>query len=107
MSNNISKVTIHWIELDVLGGLAAVLMIVNHVGYQTLDQNHIDGSWSANIVFIGSFAPVLFFFITGVGYGLQSSQKKKVGHWYVTLNKVVILVFAVLRLNAKVGKKLT
>jgi hypothetical protein len=37
---------------------------------------------------------VLFFFVTGVGYGIQSSQKKKANHWYVTFNKVIILWLA-------------
>jgi len=94
MTNNTHKVGIHWQELDILRGLAAVLMIVNHLGYETLAPNQLNGSLLGNLVFIGSFAPVLFFFVTGVGYGIQSSKKKKANQWYLTLNKLVVLVLA-------------
>ena len=94
MTNNTQKVSIHWKELDILRGLAALLMIVNHLGYKTLAPSLTEGGLSGNLLFLGSFAPVLFFFVTGVGYGLQSSQKKKASHWYVILNKVLVLVLA-------------
>lgn len=93
-SSDTDKKVIHWRELDILRGSAAVMMIVNHLGYQTLAPSQLDGSFVGNIVFVGSFAPVLFFFVTGVGYGLQSSQRKKADRWYVTLNKVAILILA-------------
>lgn len=82
-----------WRELDILRGLAALLMIVNHLGNETLAPQLTQGGLTANLLFIGSAAPVLFFFVTGVGYGVQASQRKK-GHWYATLNKVAILVLA-------------
>lgn len=104
MTDNTYKKSIHWRELDVLRGLAALLMIVNHLGYKTLNPNQIDGSLAGNLVFIGSFAPVIFFFVTGVGYGIQSSQRKKAGHWYVTLNKVTILVLADLLMHWSGGR---
>ncbi|AFZ22143.1 hypothetical protein Mic7113_6569 (plasmid) [Allocoleopsis franciscana PCC 7113] len=31
--------SIHWTELDVLRGLAALLMILNHLGYKILAPN--------------------------------------------------------------------
>jgi len=93
MKNHTYKGIIPWIELDVLRGLAALLMVVNHVGYKALYPSQIDGSLSGNLVFIGSFAPVIFFFVSGVGSGIQP-RRKKASHWYVTLNKVVILFFA-------------
>lgn len=103
MTRNNHKVSIHWRELDVLRGLAALLMVVNHVGYKTLNPNQIESSLSENLLFIGSFAPVIFFFVTGVGYGIQSSQRKKASHWYVTLNKVIILVLADLLMHWSAG----
>lgn len=104
MKNNTHKASIHWRDLDVLRGLAAILMIVNHLGYKTLNPNQIDGGLAGNIVFIGSFAPVLFFFVTGVGCGIQSLQKKKASHWYITLNKVVVLIIADLLMHWSQGR---
>lgn len=71
MIENNHKVSIRWQEIDVLRDLAAILMVVNHVGYKTLDPHQLNGSLAGNLVFIGSFAPVIFFFVTGVGYGIQ------------------------------------
>ena len=105
-NNHPSKVTIHWKELDVLRGLAALLMIVNHVGYNTLHPNAIDGTLGGSLLFISSFAPVLFFFVTGLGYGIQSSQKKKLGHWYVIVNKLIILLLADLLIHWSNGRLL-
>jgi uncharacterized membrane protein len=104
MTNHPHKVTIHWKELDVLRGLAALLMIVNHVGYETLHSNAIDGTLGASLLFISSFAPVLFFFVTGLGYGIQSSQKKKLGHWHVIFNKLIILFLADLLMHWSNGR---
>lgn len=94
MKNTNQEGSIHWIELDLLRGLAALLMIVNHLGVRTLDPKVIEGSLAGSILFISSCAPVVFFFVTGVGYGVQSSHRKKGSHWYATLNKVAVLVLA-------------
>lgn len=104
MTNNTQKTSIHWKELDILRGLAALLMIVNHLGYKTLSPNVIEGSLAGSLLFVGSFAPVLFFFVTGVGYGLQSSQKKKASHWYVIFNKLIVLVLADLLMHWSEGR---
>src|SRR4028118_1321384 len=104
MTNNTPKVSIHWTELDILRGLAALLMIVNHLGYKILAPHLIDGRVAGSFLFISSFAPVLFFFVTGVGYGIQSSQKKKASHWYVVFNKVIILVLADLLMHWSEGR---
>lgn len=85
---------IHWIELDILRGLAALMMILNHLGYKTLESNLVDSGLAGSLLFITGFAPVLFFFVTGVGYGIQSSRKKKTSSWYGILNKFFILVLA-------------
>jgi uncharacterized membrane protein len=99
-----TKERVHWTELDVLRGLAALLMIVNHAGYKILAENLTDSGLAGNLLFIGSFAPVLFFFVTGVGYGVQSSQKKKASHWSAILNKVFILVLADLLMHWSEGR---
>ncbi|HEY9890547.1 MAG TPA: heparan-alpha-glucosaminide N-acetyltransferase domain-containing protein [Candidatus Sericytochromatia bacterium] len=104
MTNNTPKVSIHWTELDILRGFAALLMIVNHLGYKILAPHLIDGRVAGSFLFISSFAPVLFFFVTGVGYGIQSSQKKKASHWYVVFNKVIILVLADLLMHWSEGR---
>jgi uncharacterized membrane protein len=99
-----TKERVHWPELDVLRGLAALLMIVNHAGYKILAENLTDSGLAGNLLFISSFAPVLFFFVTGVGYGVQSSQKKKASHWSAILNKVFILVLADLLMHWSEGR---
>lgn len=104
MASNTQKTSIHWQELDVLRGIAALLMIVNHLGYKTLAPNIIESKLAGSLLFVGSFAPVLFFFITGVGYGIQSSQKKKPGHWYVIFNKLIVLVLADLLMHWSEGR---
>ncbi|MGE5659187.1 MAG: heparan-alpha-glucosaminide N-acetyltransferase domain-containing protein [Actinomycetota bacterium] len=94
MNNSSQGSSIHWIELDALRGLAALLMIVNHLGVKTLAPNAMNSPLGSTILLISSFAPVVFFFVTGVGYGLQSQHRKKGSHWYATLNKVAVLVLA-------------
>lgn len=59
------------VELDVFRGWAAILMIVNHAGYALLSPANADAGASGLAVFLGSFAPVLFFFATGFGIGLR------------------------------------
>ncbi len=103
MKNDNQK-SIHWKELDVLRGLAALMMILNHLGYKTLSPNLVDGGLAGSLLFISSFAPVLFFFVTGVGYGIQSSRKKKTSHWYVIFNKFIILVLADLLMHWSEGR---
>ena len=103
MTNDTQK-SIHWIELDVLRGLAALMMILNHLGYKTLAPNWVDSGLAGSLLFISSFAPVLFFFVTGVGYGIQSSRKKKASHWFVILNKFIILILADLLMHWSDGR---
>jgi uncharacterized membrane protein len=84
----------YWAELDVLRGMAAVSMIVNHLGNKILYPEQLNHGLTSNLVFVGSFAPVLFFFITGVGYGLQAKKTLKTNHWAIVINKVAILIVA-------------
>jgi hypothetical protein len=63
-----------WRELDFLRAQAACFMIATHLG---VDTPASEASRSVQIlVFLGSFAPVLFFFLTGLGYGIQSASRK-------------------------------
>lgn len=63
-----SERTEYWHELDVMRGLAAAAMVLNHVGVAWLAPE--TGGLAGALSFLGSFAPVLFFFVTGWGYGL-------------------------------------
>jgi uncharacterized membrane protein len=90
-SNQVSR---YWPELDVLRGIAAVSMILNHLGYRILNPEQLSYGLTSHLVFMGSFAPVLFFFITGVGYGVQSKKPPKTNHLAIVLNKFAILILA-------------
>lgn len=94
MSNTVSQQKLSWIELDVLRGIAAIFMIVNHLGYKILSEPLTQEGLSEKIIFLGSFAPVLFFLTTGVGYGIQAHGKKPSDYWISTLYKVLILLIA-------------
>ncbi len=52
--------SLYWPELDILRGIAAVLMTFNHLGYETLNAEPLSYGSMNYVVFIGSFAPVLF-----------------------------------------------
>jgi hypothetical protein len=83
-----------WEELDLFRGIAALLMVVNHAAVRWQPDAR---AWSGTVeafFFLGSFAPVLFFFATGAGSGIQSRSAAPRGHRYGFLNKVVILFCA-------------
>ena len=94
MTEQILEKKFSWQELDILRGLAALFMIINHGGYEFLIPDLATHGVSGFIIFISSSAPVLFFFITGVGYGLQSGQKIKPNYWSDVVYKVIILILA-------------
>lgn len=79
----------HWPELDALRGLAAILMIVNHAAVRT-DPPSPSGLIAA-AGFVGSFAPVLFFFLTGLGSGVQSARRSR-GDWEVLSRAGTLLI---------------
>lgn len=78
--------------LDQLRGIAAIFMVINHFGYIAFDQNKIEIQLVKNILFITSFAPVLFFYTTGYGMGLQTNANS--GTKSKILDKVVLLFIA-------------
>lgn len=87
-------------EVDFLRGLAAVLMVVNHAGYALLSPTTASGGLSGGLIFAGSFAPVLFFFVTGVGAGLVSGRRgSALQTLWPTLDKVLLLFLADLLLT--------
>ena len=61
-----------WRELDLMRGLAAALMVLNHVAVGS--ASGVNSRTAAALAFAGSFAPVVFFFLTGLGTGVQSIQ---------------------------------
>ena len=84
----------HWKELDVLRGIAAVMMVFNHVGVKLLSPQFLESGFTEALLFVTSFAPVIFFFVTGVGTGIQSHQRKKASRWASVLTKAGILWLA-------------
>jgi hypothetical protein len=59
-------------ELDFLRGLAACLMIANHLGFASASYD--DSKLVALMTFVGGMAPVLFFLVSGLGQGVQSAS---------------------------------
>jgi hypothetical protein len=89
-------------ELDLLRGFAALLMVFNHVGYAALHPQATQQGASGAVVFLGSMAPVLFFFATGFGGGLAARP----GPWRSLADKVLLLVVADQFLGWTLGRPL-
>ncbi len=84
----------NWQELDLLRGVAAIMMVVNHAGFKLLSPELFPTTAAQTLLFISSCAPVIFFFVTGVGYGLQSAKKSSTSGWASCINKFLILILA-------------
>lgn len=84
----------HVVELDVLRGIAALLMIVNHGGYRLLSTSDATTGFVGALVFVGSFAPVVFFFATGFGVALGVNATGRAPAFASTLFKAGLLVVA-------------
>lgn len=82
------------LELDVLRGVAAILMIVNHAGYRLLSAADAASGMTGLAVFLGSFAPVVFFFATGFGIGLGVAATNRAPALGATLWKAALLILA-------------
>jgi hypothetical protein len=63
---------------DVLRATAVMAMIANHLAVRVTAGGTETGAWRI-ISELGSFAPVLFFFTTGFGYGLQAGFRQQAG----------------------------
>ncbi len=83
-----------WPELDVLRGLAGVVMVLNHAAaHWTAGPDATGLAWL--LFTVGSYAPVLFFTATGLGYGIQAEHKgPDGGHAFGFARKVAILLLA-------------
>ena len=87
-------------HLDVFRGLAALLMVLNHAGYAWLAAQHSGAGLTGLVVFAGGFAPVLFYFATGLGMG-WSGQRRAMDN--ATWAKAGLLVLADALLNWSQG----
>jgi hypothetical protein len=94
----------YWPEFDLLRGWAAVLMVINHVGLRVAPPQWVDHRVTgltlpeagpmAMVVWLGSFAPVVFFFVTGLGYGITADSAGKVKSNFGLGRKLAILFVA-------------
>lgn len=84
---------VRWDELDLLRGVAGVLMVVNHTGYKWLNAEQLADPVVSALVFAGSCAPVVFFATSGVGHGLGSGSTRAPDRLGL-LRKVAILLAA-------------
>jgi len=76
MHRQLSSLSVSLPALDVFRGWAAILMIVNHAGYRLLSaSDSTPSSLVGAMVYLGSFAPALFFFATGMGIGLSTRAR--------------------------------
>jgi hypothetical protein len=67
--------------IDQMRWVAAVLMILNHAGVRWLSAADASTGMSGFWVHIGSFAPVLFFFLVGAGVALSSQSDLRPVLW--------------------------
>jgi hypothetical protein len=88
-------------QLDVFRGFAAILMVLNHAGFQWLAPVDATTGIDGVAVFLGSAAPALFFFATGVGMGLS---RRRAVDWPGIARKVVLLLIADLFLGWSVHR---
>ncbi len=91
-------------ELDIFRGIAVLFMIYNHATYEFLPSEFNKIGISGFLTLITSFAPVLFFFATGVGYGLQNNKTIKQGYWLNIFYKVMLLMVSYQFLYWREGK---
>jgi len=82
-----------WPEIDLLRGFAVIFMLVNHSVLSW--TNYEDGNHAllSALFFVGSYAPAIFFFVTGVGYGV-AHKVGKVASFSSVFFKVIILLIA-------------
>ena len=81
-------------ELNILRGIAVAFMVVNHFAYALLSQEVLSITVINYLVDYTSFAPVLFFFVTGLGAGLRYHFKGASGINKGLLDKIILLAIA-------------
>src|SRR3954451_2939317 len=90
--------------LDLFRAAAAALMVLNHAGFALMGRDAAVQGASGLVVFLGSFAPVLFFFATGWGAGLRDRRSTKpLGD---VLDKALLLALADQFLHWRIGRPL-
>ena len=93
MTTSASPPRAHWLELDVLRMLAVALMVANHAGVAWLSPEARSRGISGALTFAGSFAPVLFFCVTGMGRGIRAGADSAGSGW-ATWRKAGLLALA-------------
>ena len=78
-------------QIDIIRGIAVIMMLTNHAAVRWLDFYGNNNGISGCLSFIGSFAPVMFFFATGLGYG-ASHRIGYHGDYRNVLFKATILI---------------
>ncbi len=86
----LNKPVLNFKELDQMRAIAVVFMLVNHFCV-LLNSNIQNDLFITSISFIGSFAPVCFFFVTGVGAGFSTSYYQGNIDWS-SIQKAAILI---------------
>lgn len=81
-----------WPSLDVLRGLAVICMLLNHAAAKLLTDDAMFTGLSGWFNFMGSFAPVLFFFATGIGYGLAHEVGRTANTKDVLIKASILIV---------------
>lgn len=90
----------YWPELDVMRGIAVAMMILNHFGFVLIPSEEFKLGINESVLFFSSFAPILFFFITGVGYGLAYSKNLPPAQTrHIWFKAIVLVLMEVLVLN--------
>lgn len=95
-------------ELDVLRTLAVGFMVVNHAGYKLLSPDDSEQGFAGAFVFLGGFAPALFFFVSGAGAGLSTARtrvQRVVPAFGTVTNKVLLLFVADVFLSLQRGAR--
>lgn len=83
-----------WAELDLIRGVAGIIMVLNHAAAHWWGGDTASG-FAGAMFELGSYAPVLFFATTGLGYGIQAEHKgPSGGHAFGFTRKVAILLLA-------------
>jgi hypothetical protein len=77
-------------ELDDFRGIAAILMAANHLAVVSPDYKTVPLLSLGE--FLGSFAPVLFFFLTGMGAGVQSIHRCPRRGWDPFVKVAILLI---------------